>query len=689
MVTTQRAQFFTGLLTVLLVLGSVCALHPQFIALISSHFIGGSLGDGGLYVWLASSFHANPGSALVFETNAFYPYPLTRAWSDLFFLPSAIIHLLMRAGLSLEVGYNLTVLGAMVLNGLGLFVLCRTVACSWFSSVCAAILFANCSYLVGNLGHPQLMHLFWVPLTWSLLLSEPRSRRHWFLAGLCVTGAFYSSVYYAVFAATGIGLIVLIQLASRQRPLSEILQGTLLTGVGMLPISYALPAYLAVKETFGSRGLHEAEAFAASGLSYLAFSSFHPLFGGTSGWTHGEATLCIGYLALFVLGTGLWRMYHSRITTSHLLFATSVLALGLSSSLIDRSTTTEWITNISAWLIVLLALVFSLRAPSSKTILFAITALFFVLSFGPGGSHLKHEPAFAPLTLMYTLVPGFDVIRATARCGSVVIIAAFVCLAWIFTALESRSRYVLIIAISATIAFENFVPHPPLDPTSPPPLALTALRAQISPHEAVLFLPFSNSVERGRIQSWSDFAILNTQYAQWTAPLNIQTVNGYSGQRSKIINELPLALAQFPSGDWPEFVARICGASWIIVTPLWAPRLTDAPLPEGITLVQRFSDGSALLKVSRPIFISPENSAPIFAPRSKALSVVRADPKCPILISQLERSQGEVLQSSPLSTTISNDGSRLTLGDLRSPSDTPLILTARAVACATTIRCEP
>jgi len=662
------------------------------MTLISSHFIGGALGDGGLYVWLASSFHADPQSALAFETNAFYPYPRTRAWSDLFFLPSAIIHVLIRAGLSLETSYNITALGAMACNGLGLFVLCRTLACAWLSSVCAAILFANCSYLVGNLGHPQLIHIFWIPLTWSLLLSERRSLREWLLAGVCVTGAFYSSVYYAVFAATGIGVISLLQLTSRQRSFREILQGSFAAGIGMLPISYALPAYLAVKETFGSRGLHEAEAFAASGLSYLAFSSFHPRFGATSAWTHGEATLCIGYFTMFVLMVGLCRLYRPRITWLHLILASSVLILGASSSLVDRSTTTEWITNISAWLTLLFALLVSFRAPSSKTILFALGSLFFVLSFGPGGSLHKNEPAFAPLTLMYAIVPGFDVIRATGRCGSIVIIGAFVCLAWIFTALERsalRSRYALIASLCAAIAFENFIPNPPLDPASLPPLAFSALSKQISPKEAVLFLPFSNSVERGRIQSWSEFAILNTQYAQWTAPLNIKTVNGYSGQRSKIINELPLTLAQFPSGDWPEFVGRICGVSWIVVTPLWAPRLAGAALPEGITLEQRFSDGSALLKVSRSITVTPETSAPIFAPRNSPLSFVRANPFCPVNLSSLERSRGEVLQSPPLSTTSSNDGSRLLLGETRSPSNTPLLLVAHSESCATTIRCEP
>ena len=690
--TIQRAQFSPLFLATLLVLGSLCTLHPQFITLISSHFIGGALGDGGLYVWLASSFHADPQSALAFQTNAFYPYSNTRAWSDLFFLPSAITHLLMRVGLSLEISYNLTALGAMACNGLGLFVLCRTLACAWLSSMCAAILFANCSYLVGNLGHPQLMHIFWIPFTWSLLLSERRSLRKWLLAGMCVTGAFYSSVYYAVFAATGIGVISLLQLTSRQRSLREILQGSFAASIGMLPISYALPAYLAVKETFGSRGLHEAEAFAASGLSYLAFSSFHPLFGATSAWTHAEATLCVGYFTIFVLMVGLFRLSRQRITWPHLILASSVLILGASSSLVDSSTTTEWVTNISVWLTLLFAIVVSLRAPSSKTILFALVSLFFVLSFGPGGSLHKNEPAFAPLTLLYAIVPGFDVIRATGRCGSIVIIGAFVCLAGIFTALEKsalRSRYALIAAICAAIAFENFIPTPPLDPASIPPLAFSALSKQIAPKEAVLFLPFSNSVERGRVQSWSDFAILNTQYAQWTAPLKIKTVNGYSGQRSKIINELPVALAHFPSGDWPDFLARICGASWIVVTPLWAPRLTGAPLPEGITLEQRFSDGSALLKVSRSITITPETSAPIFAPHNSPLSFVRTNPMCPIVLSNLTKSKENVFQSPPLSTTISNDGMRLSLEDLLLPSKTPLLLVAHSVSCSTTIRCEP
>ncbi len=692
MTNQERSTPLFFLLATLLVLSSVCALHPQFISHLSTHFLGGAVGDGGLYVWLASTFHADPKAALVFQTNGFYPYPTTRAWSDLFFLPSAIVHLLMIGGLSLETAYNITILTAMALNGAGIATLARALGGSKFASLSSGIAFANCAYLVSNLGHPQLIYLFWIPLCWSLALSTTSSARRWLVVGLSITCAFYCSVYYAVFAATGLAFILALRVVTQQLSVRRFLSGAFFTGIGILPIGYSAPAYLSVKDAFGSRGLHEAEAFSASGLSYLSFSSFHPLLNVTSEWTHGEATLCVGYFLLCIaLFSGL-SLFKSKPTLAKALFMLSALVVSISSSTIDPSTTSEWITNIAAWVVLLSALWVPIQSPSTRTILFAVIAIFFALSFGPGGNHHKHEPAFAPLSFFYAIVPGFDAIRATARCGAMVIMGLFVVLALVLTSLKRMKALgstLLSVAVPFIVLAENYIPHPPLDPATKPPLALEGLQSRIAPQEAVLFLPFSNTAERGRIQSWTDFAILNTQYTQWTAPLRIKTVNGYSGQRSKIINELPPLLANFPTGEWSEYVSRICGVAWIIITPEWASRLAQGPLPEGVSLVESYADRSALLKVTKPLSLAAGQTQLLFAPRTSTLKLSLAQPDCPLEVSMQTKQGRSIASEQLLEIPHSNDGSELFVGERVPHSFSPLTMLVKAARCANTLMCAP
>lgn len=701
--TTQRSVSYLLLVSALTLLGSVWLSHPQFFSLIHSHIIGGTQGDGGLYVWLASSFHADPSRALVFESNAFYPYPVSRAWSDSFLLPSALIHLLMVGGLSLQVAYNITVIAAIVANGLGLVALCRILSLSWFSSVAAAVVFTNCSYLVGNLGHPQLMHLFWVPCAWALALSHKATRARWFLAGLCVSGAFYSSVYYAIFAATGLALAGILLVALRLCSAREGIIRGLAASLGALPITYALPAYLAVKETFGTRGLYEADAFSASGLSYLAFSSFHPLFGATSQWTHSEATLGIGYATLLIVCAGALFFCRGKLGVVGLGLCVSILTLSVASSRVDSSSISEMLVNIASWSVLILALSVPVRYRSVPSVLFALIATFFVLSFGPGGNPHKHEPAFSPLTVLYGVFPGFDAIRAVSRCGAIVILGGFTALAWIFNTILKTSFPAprLAIALITAIALcENYIPSPPLDPITPPPLIIDSLPSRIPSNEAVVFIPSTvwNTESSRPAPSWSQFAALNTHYALWTAPHKINTVNGYSGQRSKVINDILINLDHLPSENPPQGIhpvvsldqiRRICGARWIVVMPSHK-ELLRGPLASGLAIVASAPDGSALLSVTPEISISPNSPVAILAPVSKTLAIENEASSCPVSIASMEKNKGgSVALHLLVSELFSNTGSKTSLGDLAPRSHKPLVLEVAAKNCPATVRCQP
>src|SRR5690606_29944065 len=81
-----------GLLTVLGIWRFSALLH------ISTHYIGGFQGDAGLYSWLTN---LNSQNFLFpwFETNGFYPYGYSLAWSDNFILPSLLASVLFKFGI--------------------------------------------------------------------------------------------------------------------------------------------------------------------------------------------------------------------------------------------------------------------------------------------------------------------------------------------------------------------------------------------------------------------------------------------------------------------------------------------------------------------------------------------------------------------------------------------------------------
>jgi hypothetical protein len=341
--THNRSTFCRETLVAALAIACVVfAQYPLLWSLFTQRIIGGVDGDAGLYVWLVKAFINDPIAALNFATPAFYPYPLSRGWSDNFLLPSAFVSVLVQCGLPFEIAYNTMFLGCIVLNGVATYHLCRALGLDRSPALVSGVLLANCSYLLGNLGHPQLLHLFWAPWAVALVIGNRATScatpwTRWLLTGLCITGAFYSAVYYAIFAVMAVGFVSLFS----RRSVRALVVGATGTGVGMLPVVWGVLHYLPVKRAFAGRALYEAAAFAASGLSYFSFSALNDFFGSTALWTHPEATLAPGYCAL--AGIAILLLVESRrlpLWLSVSLFGFVVLA-ATSSSIIDNTNTAD------------------------------------------------------------------------------------------------------------------------------------------------------------------------------------------------------------------------------------------------------------------------------------------------------------------------------------------------------------
>jgi len=638
----RRRSLITGLLAVAIF---ICA-HPIVIEHYSTRFLGGAAGDGGLYVWLVQSFINNPKNALTFETNALYPYPITRAWSDVFFLPSFVALLFTYVGLSFPAAYNSVALLALSSNAVACGILARHIGLSPAFALAVGVLFANSSYMVGNLGHPQLMFFFWIPLAWWAVLprssNERAPSRRWFIAGICVAGAFYSAVYYSVCACIGLAIIWLRGLLYGRFSLRRALRTVLFAALGAAPIAYSLPAYLAVQRQFGSRGLHEAAQFAATGLSYLSFTPLHDIFGRTAALSHSEAYLSAGYIiSILALASTTWACWiRSRILTVALVVAFCTLLVA--SSIIDQGSRSEEITCVSAWVLALAVLAFTLRDRSAFGYCAIIATLFFLFSFGPGGNPHKGEPSFTPLGLLFYKVPGLAAVRAVGRYGSVVIYAVLIAAAFgiqRYISLDRLRKVDIPPAAAAMVLLifglvDNLVTTIPFDTPIPAPQAFSVLAADKSASGATLILPFSNQPDDNNSHlKWSQIAITNSRYALWESnshSTKLQLVNGYSGQRSKVQMQLPRAMQNFPDASSCEYLARLCGVRYIIIVPSLYENWNEALFTERLSnqaaafsAVQRFEDGSILISLAGyGVTARGGVLAPFFAPRDTPIRLM-------------------------------------------------------------------
>lgn len=615
------------ILSLVAIPASIAAAHPAILELWNSGYLGGAEGDGGLYVWLVQAFHASPAQAVMLETNSLYPYPLTRAWSDSFLLPSLIVHLLTFAGLKISQAYNAVIFAALALNGLAVQALARAIVAPRFAALCAGILFANSSYIFGNLGHPQLLFFFWVPLSWAFVISSRPTFGAWLLAGLCCAASFYCAVYYSIFAALGLACIFGLRLVGRSMPLLSAIPVSLGLLLGIAPIAPAIPAYLAVQEAFGARHLFEAAAFAATGISYLSFSAFNSLFGATAQWTHAEATLCAGYLisaaALAYAAIASCRCAPKLAATTAVLVL--VALVGSSVKLFGDLSGT--VTGLALWAIPLCGVVWAATTRSIGAIFFGTVAVFFALSFGPVG---PQNHAGGPLAALWGVVPGLDAIRAVGRYGAVVVMAACIAGPMGASALRVRSALgsiALCAALLAVTLLENRVPRFPIDPALPAPKAIKALADRVTADEATVVLPFSARNEAGEV-SWKQIATLNSRYGIWSASRTLKLVNGYSGQRSRLQQDLAVSLLEFPSAESLEQLSRVCGLRWIVVVPSLYPSWDEAAfrqrlqdLSTRVSLVEAFLDGSLILELRSQAQVTPDKPLTVLAPTGSLVSL--------------------------------------------------------------------
>lgn len=422
------------------VIGWILASHIGLFSRLGEYFFGGFEGDAGIYVWLVHHARRNIfGLSAVpwFDTNCFYPYGGTLAFSDNFILPGLIFSIVSSVVGNDVLAYNLTYLSIITAGCFFVFRLVYALTGDGTSAILSALSVSSLATLNGHLGHPQLQSFFCFPLMVLLILRYLRNRscRDAFFTGALLLLTFLCSVYYAVFSALlvfsfGTGFILIHPRSIGGRDLVKFLFFSLL---GVLPVVFFIGPYLGIKSLFGARALYEFHAFAADPLSYFSFTPFNALYGVPLAATGPETALGTGFLLSAVFLLAIRRIFEGdalqavRSAVYGSIFVSFAISLLLEKRLIGGH-----ILTFCCWAGICacargLYLVgreerlhgcFIFTNRDFQALCVWIVILFSIVSLGPV-TDPGRTVTWSPFSLLYEGFPGFGAVRAIGRAGIV------------------------------------------------------------------------------------------------------------------------------------------------------------------------------------------------------------------------------------------------------------------------------
>lgn len=575
----------------------IFAFRYKAILNINSMVLGGFERDAGLYVWLIKANIRDLFSLPLFNTTAFYPYTRTLGWSDNFILPSLVLWPALKLGLPLVLAYNLLLLGTTFLNGFFSYRLCFRLSGKAFPAFIAGAAFMSLSALSSQLGHPQLQFAFFFPLGLGALfytLSRPAFFRA-YLLGVVVLAAFLTTVYYSLFLVVCYFSIFLIFIVLRPKHYTAKDYSIIAIGsaLGVAPLLFFLKPYLDVRDIFGARNIYEAYYFSANLFSYISTSPLNLLYKGTAEWTHAEAYLFPGFTVLILSLLALMRISEAKelrkilgIFAVCFIFAILCTIHARSNLYYSYMSATLFWLSLFAFIVLIYKmgqferrLGFTIMTNRGLIAALIFTAfLFFAISFGPLGNPEKGELALGIFRPFYELLPGFNSIRAISRTGLVCLFILCTLLVFGVSIMQARVRKgrLLSVFVLALILLENYNSTYPLQPVSRGSSVFEQLEQLTIKNAALMILPFTDELKaNGTVKSWGKFAEYNVNYMNWAFPLDMPLVNGYSGQRSKIMLEYPRKMSNFPDRRSVNAIGLIPGLKYIIYVSQNDPQFNE------------------------------------------------------------------------------------------------------------------
>ncbi len=240
--------------------------------------------------WNVHAFLGGPAAlADLFNTNIFYPFPLTLVYSEHFLMITAQALPFLLLADSHLVGLNLSVLFTFILSGYGMYLLMTSWTGNRWAGLVAGVLFAYSPQRFGQINHLELLVTQWLPFT-LLALHWTLTRSGWrypFLFGLFFNLQALSDIHYSFNLALACSLLLVIYtIFGRVRWRGSLwTAAALIIGVTLLLNWPVWRMYLRFSDLMGAiRTPGEVRVYSAALTDYLTALPHNFLYG----WTFGR-----------------------------------------------------------------------------------------------------------------------------------------------------------------------------------------------------------------------------------------------------------------------------------------------------------------------------------------------------------------------------------------------------------------
>lgn len=276
--------------------------------------------------WIA---HILPRSPLeVMNGNIFHPEPRTLAYSDAVLFQGVAAAPLIWLGLSQVAVYNLVLLLSIALSGWAMWLYATHLTGQAWAGVVAGIAFAFVPFRFDHYMHLEMHATFFLPLTLLGLerTLETRSRRAAALTTAAFAGQVFAGIYYAIFLATVLLVLVPIRIRALDRDARIEFARAMLPALSLALIVIApyLLAYVSNRNTLGERQDSDIAMYSATLPNYLSATPENVVHGDWSaGLGRNERRLFPGVIAIALAIVGLIGLDRGRLT----LIVTGVVGL--------------------------------------------------------------------------------------------------------------------------------------------------------------------------------------------------------------------------------------------------------------------------------------------------------------------------------------------------------------------------
>jgi hypothetical protein len=339
--------------------------------------------------WIAHILPTSPADLM--NGNIFHPEPRTLAYTDSVLMQGLAAAPAIWAGWTPMFTYNVIILASIALSGWTMFLYARHLTGSAPAALLAGIVFAFVPFRFDHIHHLELQATMFMPLAllWIDRALVTGSRRDVWLAVAAVAAQVYCGIYYAIFLATA--LLLVLPLRWRDVPATQragLVRAALAAAVvGAVVVLPYLSVYMLNRNSLGERDPRDIQTYSATLWNYLSTPNENIVHGAWSGpLGQNERRLFPGVVALAIAAVGLIGLERRRLTLVVVGATGFIISLGLNTPLYSVLTSVLFIYN-------------GLRAPARASIL-VFLALAGLVAFG--WAYL--EPRFKRWAPMATVV---------------------------------------------------------------------------------------------------------------------------------------------------------------------------------------------------------------------------------------------------------------------------------------------